>query len=115
MAHIHWSDRQTGSIIHSSDDHPTWIYRGVDTPYYSEVMTGGDTCDLTGKPRRTEFRFICDPKTLHSFESISETETCTYLGVIHTSLLCDHPGTNHSGEGTKSTQAHIPRRRHDRF
>lgn len=55
------------------------------------MQTGGDTCDLTGKPRSTEFRFICDPKSLHAFESIAETETCNYMAVVHTSLLCQHP------------------------
>lgn len=95
--HILGTATDTAGIIDSgkvTDKVPIMVYKGTETPYYAELMTGGDTCDLTGKPRSTEFRFICDPKSLHAFESIAETETCNYMAVVHTSLLCQHPDYN---------------------
>ena len=52
---------------------------------------GGDVCDLTGTPRTTEVRYICDKDALHAMGSMQETTTCNYLVVVHTSLLCAHP------------------------
>eukprot|EP00040_Diaphanoeca_grandis_P006035 m.35623 g.35623 ORF g.35623 m.35623 type:complete len:521 (-) comp17173_c0_seq1:392-1954(-) len=87
---------------HIIDSPPTWIYRGKETPYYSETMLGGDICDLTGKPRVTEVRFICDPAVIHSFEVISETETCHYLAVVHSSFLCEHSDYTEKGSVPKT-------------
>eukprot|EP00038_Savillea_parva_P010410 m.190064 g.190064 ORF g.190064 m.190064 type:complete len:510 (+) comp17939_c0_seq1:237-1766(+) len=69
----------------------TFNYKGKSTVYYSEIMGGGDLCDLTKKPRETEVRFVCNPSMIHAFDSISETSTCKYEVIIHTSMVCDHP------------------------
>lgn len=68
-----------------------FMYKGKSTVYHTETFGGGDTCDLTLKPRTTEIRFVCDPNMMHAFESISETSTCNYLVIIHTSMVCSHP------------------------
>lgn len=70
---------------------PQFLHKGTMVPYYSEEFGSGDICDLTGRPRRTEVRYVCDPDALHVFESISETSTCMYLAVVHTNVLCAHP------------------------
>lgn len=74
----------------NSDGVPTFKYNGKDTPYYSESYFGGDTCDLTGHPRTTEVRYICDKKAYHAMEVVQETTTCNYLIVVHTKFLCQH-------------------------
>lgn len=56
------------------------------------MLTGGTACDLTSDPRETEVRFICNPDTVSSLLSVSETSTCRYMVVIATSALCGHPG-----------------------
>jgi len=59
---------------------------------FEQSYEGGTTCDLTGKPRRVEANFFCDPEDSGSkVVSISETSTCSYVLKITTSLLCDHP------------------------
>lgn len=70
---------------------PTFQYEGKETTYYTETYVGGDICDLTGNPRTTEVRYICDKGALHAMGSMQETTTCNYQVVVHTSLLCSHP------------------------
>eukprot|EP00037_Helgoeca_nana_P013487 m.124156 g.124156 ORF g.124156 m.124156 type:complete len:499 (+) comp22063_c1_seq1:250-1746(+) len=68
----------------------TFAYKGKSRLFHAEVLGGGDLCDLTKKPRVTEVRFVCDQAMLHAFESISETSTCNYQVIIHTSMICEH-------------------------
>jgi endoplasmic reticulum lectin 1 len=70
---------------------PTFQYEGKTRAYYSELYSGGDSCDLTGNPRTTEVRYICDKEALHAMGSMQEQSICNYLVVVHTSLLCSHP------------------------
>eukprot|EP00041_Stephanoeca_diplocostata_P020328 m.453034 g.453034 ORF g.453034 m.453034 type:complete len:364 (+) comp21545_c0_seq1:65-1156(+) len=79
-----------GCLCHSAQMILLMVTTGKETRYYSEVMDGGGLCDLTGKPRTAEIRFVCDPELMHAFEALSETSTCNYLVVVHTSYLCDH-------------------------
>jgi hypothetical protein len=67
------------------------------------MYTDGDVCDLTKKPRTTEVRFVCDAELLHAFDSISETSTCNYLVVVHTSLVCAHKDFNSQTTVTRKT------------
>jgi len=71
-----------------ADGVPTFKYNGKDTPYYSESYNGGDICDLTGNPRTTEVRYICDKSVYHAIETVQEMTTCNYLVVVHTKMLC---------------------------
>lgn len=64
-------------------------------------MEGGGLCDLTGKPRTAEIRFVCDPELMHAFEALSETSTCNYLVVVHTTYLCEHAAFKTESRVTK--------------
>ena len=60
-----------------------------DMRYLSQNLTGGTTCDLTGKPRRVEVQFHCHPQSTDRIGWIKETATCAYLMVIYTPRLCN--------------------------
>lgn len=60
-----------------------------DTRYLVQKMEGGTTCDLTGKPRRVEIQFHCNPQVTDRIGYIKEVTTCSYLMVIYTPRLCN--------------------------
>jgi protein OS-9 len=60
-----------------------------DTRYLVQKMDGGTTCDLTGKPRRIEIQYHCNPQVSDVIGWIKEVTTCSYVMVIYTSRLCD--------------------------
>jgi len=60
-----------------------------DAKYLVQKMEGGTTCDLTGKPRRVEVRYHCNPHVTDRIGHIKEVTTCSYLMVIHTPRLCN--------------------------
>jgi protein OS-9 len=53
-----------------------------------QKMEGGTTCDLTGKPRKVEVQFHCNPQVTDRIGYIKEITTCSYLMVIYTPRLC---------------------------
>lgn len=60
-----------------------------DTKYLVQKMEGGTTCDLTGKPRRVEVQFHCNPHVTDRIGYIKEVTTCSYLMVVYTPRLCN--------------------------
>ncbi|TVY36630.1 Protein OS-9-like protein [Lachnellula subtilissima] len=60
-----------------------------DTRYLVQKMEGGTTCDLTGKPRRVEVQFHCNPHVTDRVGYIKEVTTCSYLMVVYTPRLCN--------------------------
>jgi protein OS-9 len=60
-----------------------------DTKYLVQKMEGGTTCDLTGKPRRIEVQFHCNPHVTDRIGYIKEVTTCSYLMVVYTPRLCN--------------------------
>jgi protein OS-9 len=60
-----------------------------DTRYLVQKMEGGTTCDLTGKPRRVEVQYHCNPHVTDRIGYIKEVTTCSYLMVIYTPRLCN--------------------------
>eukprot|EP01025_Chloroclados_australasicus_P028949 TRINITY_DN2875_c0_g1_i4.p1 TRINITY_DN2875_c0_g1~~TRINITY_DN2875_c0_g1_i4.p1 ORF type:complete len:335 (-),score=37.40 TRINITY_DN2875_c0_g1_i4:268-1239(-) len=66
-----------------------------DTTRYAPLQYdyGGEICDLTGQPRKTEVRFVCrqDMPDKNSIISIKEPATCQYTFTIAISALCSHP------------------------
>lgn len=56
--------------------------------YMVQKLSGGTECDLTGKERKIEVQFHCNPTVGDKISIIKETSTCTYLMVIFTSRLC---------------------------
>lgn len=58
--------------------------------YHAHQYTNGTICDLTGRPRETEVRFVCsEPRAMIS--SITELSTCKYALTVHAPMLCKHP------------------------
>jgi protein OS-9 len=71
-------------------DHPTTeLQVKGDTRYLVQKMEGGTTCDLTGKPRRIEIQYHCNPQVNDVIGWIKEVTTCSYVMVVYTSRLCD--------------------------
>ncbi|KAL1636107.1 Protein OS-9 [Diplodia intermedia] len=60
-----------------------------ETRYLVQKLTGGTTCDLTGKERKIEVQFHCHPNTPDRIGMIKEVATCSYLMVIYTPRLCN--------------------------
>lgn len=60
-----------------------------DTRYLVQKMEDGTTCDLTGKPRRVEIQYHCNPQVTDIIGWIKEVTTCSYVMIIYTSRLCD--------------------------
>lgn len=60
-----------------------------DTRYLVQKMEGGTTCDLTGKPRRVEVQFHCNPHVTDRIGYIKEVTTCSYLLVVYAPRLCN--------------------------
>lgn len=60
-----------------------------DTRYLAQRMEGGTTCDLTGKPRRIEVQYHCNPHVTDRIGYIKEITTCSYLMVVYTPRLCN--------------------------
>ncbi|KAF2436569.1 hypothetical protein EJ08DRAFT_729076 [Tothia fuscella] len=57
--------------------------------YLVQKLKGGTTCDLTGKERRIEVQFHCQPNNVDRITLIKEVATCQYLMVISTPRLCN--------------------------
>lgn len=69
--------------------------RQVDQPvrFVSEMYDGGEPCDVTGRPRQTEVRYICGsaaPEDIVGY--MEETSTCTYIVNVVSPRLCNLPG-----------------------
>lgn len=60
-----------------------------DNKYLVQKMEGGTTCDLTGKPRKVEIQYHCNPHVTDRIGYIKEVTTCSYLMVVYTPRLCN--------------------------
>ncbi|KAI4113785.1 MAG: hypothetical protein LQ345_005313 [Seirophora villosa] len=60
-----------------------------DLRYLVQTLSGGTTCDLTGRDRKIEVQFHCHPQSADRIGWIKEVSTCTYLMVIYTPRLCN--------------------------
>lgn len=74
---------------------------GVERPYHSVTISGGTDCDLTGKQRETEIRYICEKDSANLIHSIEETSTCKYLLIVYTNLICENPVYQRDKEPTE--------------
>ena len=59
-----------------------------DVRYLVQKLSGGTTCDLTGKERKIEVQFHCHPQSTDRIGWIKEVSTCSYLMVVYTPRLC---------------------------
>ena len=66
----------------------TELQTKAETSYLVQRLDGGTQCDLTGKDRRIEIEFHCNPQLTDRIGWIKETATCAYLMVVYTPRLC---------------------------
>jgi hypothetical protein len=59
--------------------------------YLQDTYTNGEYCNMAGKPRHTQVRFVCQEKLPNmAILSYAETSTCEYLVVVSVPSLCQH-------------------------
>ncbi|CAO2656593.1 Nn.00g053960.m01.CDS01 [Neocucurbitaria sp. VM-36] len=56
--------------------------------YMVQRLSGGTQCDLTGRPRKIDVQFHCNPQSADRIAMIKETSTCSYLMIVDTPRLC---------------------------
>ncbi|KAM4882077.1 protein OS-9 isoform 2-T2 [Thomomys bottae] len=62
--------------------------------YHSQTYGNGSKCDLNGRPREAEVRFLCDEGAGLSgdyIDRVDEPLSCSYVLTIRTPRLCPHP------------------------
>ncbi|XP_004647082.1 protein OS-9 isoform X4 [Octodon degus] len=62
--------------------------------YHSQTYGNGSKCDLNGRPREAEVRFLCDESAGISgdyIDRVDEPLSCSYVLTIRTPRLCSHP------------------------
>ncbi|KAM9319920.1 protein OS-9 [Gastrophryne carolinensis] len=68
--------------------------------YHSQTYVNGSKCDLNGKLRETEVRFMCEEGTGDYIARVDEPQSCTYVLTVHTSRICSHPFLRPLATGT---------------
>ncbi|KAJ5026895.1 glucosidase II beta subunit-like protein-domain-containing protein [Bipolaris maydis] len=56
--------------------------------YMVQRLSDGTECDLTGKPRKIDVQFHCNPQSADRISMVKETSTCSYLMIVDTPRLC---------------------------
>lgn len=68
--------------------------------YHSQTYVNGSKCDLNGKSRETEVRFMCEEGSGDYIARVDEPQSCTYVLTIHTTRICNHPYLRPPSTGT---------------
>ncbi|KAM4046322.1 protein OS-9 isoform 3-T3 [Anomaloglossus baeobatrachus] len=68
--------------------------------YHSQMYVNGSKCDLNGKLRETEVRFMCEDGSGDYIARVDEPQSCTYVLTIHTTRICNHPFLRPPSTGT---------------
>ncbi|GAB1600596.1 hypothetical protein Ahia01_000337600 [Argonauta hians] len=63
----------------------------IQNHYHSQWYVNGSRCDLSGKLRKAEVRFMCEKDSVDYIGFIDEPETCVYTLTVYTSVICNHP------------------------
>ncbi|NXW52824.1 OS9 protein, partial [Nyctiprogne leucopyga] len=59
--------------------------------YHSQSYVNGSRCDLTGRAREAEVRFLCEEGVGDHIARVDEPQSCSYVVTVHTARLCRHP------------------------
>ncbi|XP_026529722.1 protein OS-9 isoform X3 [Notechis scutatus] len=59
--------------------------------YHSQTYVNGSKCNLNGKPREAEVRFLCEEGSGDYIARVDEPQSCSYVLTIHTTRICHHP------------------------
>ncbi|KAG9491598.1 hypothetical protein GDO78_000225 [Eleutherodactylus coqui] len=68
--------------------------------YHSQMFVNGSKCDLNGKLRETEVRFVCEEGSGDYIARVDEPQSCSYVLTIHTTRICNHPFLRPPSTGT---------------
>ena len=71
-------------------------------PALAQLYPGGTACDMTGKPRSTEVRVVCDAEDTLAFQSVQEAATCQYIVTLSSMFVCEHPELGGADSGSKA-------------
>ncbi|XP_071499732.1 uncharacterized protein [Diadema antillarum] len=83
--------------------------------YHSHRYGNGSKCDLTGKPREVEVRFMCAENQLDSVSRIDEPESCRYIITVYTMRICHHPYLKPPPKATPKTVLCFPLLMQDQY
>ena len=65
---------------------------GSGVKYVKQMYVDGDTCELTGKNRSVEVRFVCGRAGQQTvLTEVREPSSCSYVLTLATPRLCKHP------------------------
>ncbi|XP_066841506.1 protein OS-9 [Anser cygnoides] len=59
--------------------------------YHSQSYVNGSRCDLTGRAREAEVRFLCEEGAGDYIARVDEPQSCSYVLTVHTARVCRHP------------------------
>ncbi|NWR56229.1 OS9 protein, partial [Bucorvus abyssinicus] len=59
--------------------------------YHSQSYVNGSRCDLTGRAREAEVRFLCEEGAGDYIARVDEPQSCSYVLTVHTGRVCHHP------------------------
>uniref|UniRef100_A0ABM5FPD2 Endoplasmic reticulum lectin n=1 Tax=Pogona vitticeps TaxID=103695 RepID=A0ABM5FPD2_9SAUR len=59
--------------------------------YHSQTYINGSKCNLNGKPREAEVRFLCEEGSGDYIARVDEPQSCSYVLTVHTTRICHHP------------------------
>ncbi|XP_071947348.1 protein OS-9-like [Antedon mediterranea] len=59
--------------------------------YHSHTYVNGTECDLNGKARMAEVRFVCSEGEGDAVIRVNEPESCVYIVTVQTTRICHHP------------------------
>ncbi|XP_048347209.1 protein OS-9 [Sphaerodactylus townsendi] len=59
--------------------------------YHSQTYVNGSKCNLNGKPREAEVRFLCEEGSSDYIARVDEPQSCSYVLTVHTTRICNHP------------------------
>ncbi|OCT95765.1 protein OS-9 [Xenopus laevis] len=68
--------------------------------YHSQMYVNGSKCDLNGKSREMEVRFMCEEGTGDYIARVDEPQSCAYVLTVHTTRICHHPFLRPPSTGT---------------
>lgn len=59
--------------------------------YHSQAYSNGSKCDLNGRAREAEVRFMCEEGSGDYLARVDEPQSCSYVVTVHTTRICHHP------------------------
>ncbi|XP_059575267.1 protein OS-9 isoform X2 [Alligator mississippiensis] len=59
--------------------------------YHSQTYVNGSKCDLNGRAREAEVRFLCEEGSGDYIARVDEPQSCSYVLTVHTTRICHHP------------------------